>query len=97
MPAIAPQVAAAPTAIDAVTGGVPQAASLDAQRSQMQQFVGDLRTAIDGVRQVLAQIPAIQQTYEPKLKQLVQAIAADVAKQAPQQTDSSNALPAGGA
>jgi hypothetical protein len=97
MPAIAPQVPAAPTAIDAVTGGVPPQASLDQQRNQLQQFIGDLRTAVDSVRHVLAQIPAIQQVYEPKLKQLVTAIATDVAKQAPQQTDSSNALPAGGA
>lgn len=97
MPAIAPQTAVAPTAIDAMTGGVPQQASLDQQRGQLQQFVGDLRSSVDGVRQVLAQMPALQQQFEPQLKKLVQDIAQAVAKMAPQQTDSSNALPAGGA
>lgn len=96
MPAIAPGITPNTTAIDAATGGVQASAGLDQQRGEMEGFVGELRQAIDGVRQVLAKMPKLQATYEPKLKQLVQAIAADVAKQAPQQTDSAMALPSAG-
>lgn len=86
-----------PSAIDAFGSGPGQSAAggRDAQRAQLESWLGELREAADQYKQVLAKMPSLA-PMGSKLDQLTQAILQQAMKTAPSQPDAAQQIPGGG-
>ncbi len=97
MPATPPGAAQLPGAIDALAmGNAGQAASNDKTRADLEAFMGSLRDLDAQIQQVMGTKPNLAPITQ-QMRQLIKRAVQEVVKTAPQQTDSSAALPTAGA